>query len=451
MTRAYARGVLLLSALLPGVAIVYIRAHQLAQDRFLHHGYHELAIAVASVLGGFITWVTWLCYRATGEAFLWWLGMGLWGCTLIYACHGLFTPLASCNLGLFLIYGPVSRLVLAFCLLVGLWHYRAPVDSSAVRSRLAPWLCASALFVVLDLGLAAVFSGQNGLCLESTADSSGAPAGEVRRYIEWCALSLNLANVVLMRVKRVSGSLMTLYVISLALFVQSSISFLQAKAWDHQWWLAHAIFAGGFLLLSYGVVQAFHSSRSFAQVYNLEELMHRLRVANHELEQLAGTDALTGTFNRRRFFNALERLIERRNDYGEPFCLLMFDLDHFKSINDTYGHPIGDQVLQQATSCCQIKLRSLDLLGRLGGEEFAVLLPHASLGEALQVAERLRTGLAATPMVTSAGDIRISVSIGVAEFGPEQDAVSLLQAADHQLYAAKNNGRDRVEPAVDMA
>jgi hypothetical protein len=166
----------------------------------------------------------------------------------------------------------------------------------------------------------------------------------------------------------ISSPLMQLYVLAMAFFAQFSLSFLLAKPWDHQRWLAHAIFAGGFLVLSYGVLKAFHRTRAFVLVYSQEEMKRRLEHANVALERLAATDALTGAANRRYFLKRFEEELARAERGGEPLSLLMMDIDLFKAVNDKCGHQAGDATLVAFVERTREILRASDLLGRLGGE-----------------------------------------------------------------------------------
>jgi len=163
------------------------------------------------------------------------------------------------------------------------------------------------------------------------------------------------------------------------------------------------------------------------------------------LERLATTDALTGLWNRAYFMGTLEREIRRARRYGEPFSLLMLDLDHFKRVNDTRGHAAGDAVLRHLAAIFRKVLRQTDITGRVGGEEFSILLPHTDLAAALAMAERLRSAIENTPADYKGTKIPITSSIGVAVYHRDivdEDALMLL--ADEALYAAKKGGRNRV-------
>ncbi|MFQ5596235.1 MAG: diguanylate cyclase, partial [Anaerolineae bacterium] len=163
------------------------------------------------------------------------------------------------------------------------------------------------------------------------------------------------------------------------------------------------------------------------------------------VQKLAITDSLTGLYNRRGLFEFGRREVERARRFGRPLAAIMFDLDHFKRVNDTYGHATGDQVLAGLAARCRQALREVDLLGRYGGEEFAVLLPEIELADAGQVAERLRQSTAQAPFATDQGLMEITISLGVAPLDDEcADLEALLQRADQALYAAKEAGRNKV-------
>lgn len=169
-----------------------------------------------------------------------------------------------------------------------------------------------------------------------------------------------------------------------------------------------------------------------------------------QLRELATRDSLTGAANRRYFVELTHAERERSRRHGAPLCLCMFDVDHFKNINDQYGHVAGDHVLTAIVQAAGGELRASDVLGRLGGEEFAVLLPNTELAGALVVAERMRAAIERAQVPRSGEDsqpelIRATVSLGVAELLGDEAMESLLKRADRALYAAKDLGRNRVQ------
>lgn len=163
----------------------------------------------------------------------------------------------------------------------------------------------------------------------------------------------------------------------------------------------------------------------------------------------ASVDPLTGMFNRRGFSEACARVIDREGNAGRPVTVLIFDLDHFKSINDRFGHPAGDEILRLFSAVVVNNLRISDLSGRIGGEEFAALLP-CPLDEGVIVAERVREAFEASGIVCDEGPVDTTVSIGVAGGPAGTELEVLLAAADTALYQAKRSGRNRVEAAVEL-
>jgi diguanylate cyclase (GGDEF)-like protein len=181
------------------------------------------------------------------------------------------------------------------------------------------------------------------------------------------------------------------------------------------------------------------------QITVLEDLA-RLIVDELELRIQASTDALTGAMSRRAFTEQADREIARASRYGSALSCALIDADHFKAINDTYGHGVGDLALKHLAAICSKELRTSDCIGRIGGEEFAIMLPETELGTAIEVAERLRKTIAATPLDAGGGRmVSLTASIGVAAYSESMKTFdALLSNADFAMYDAKNNGRNRV-------
>lgn len=164
-----------------------------------------------------------------------------------------------------------------------------------------------------------------------------------------------------------------------------------------------------------------------------------------ELERLATTDGMTGIYNRRHFLTLADREWARARRYGRPISFLMIDIDYFKSINDDFGHQVGDEMIVHLANLARDGKRECDVLARIGGEEFALLLPETDLPQAQVVAERLRSEVAAKSLMVASRSIPATVSIGVAASVAAMSNISdLMKAADQALYDAKHAGRNRV-------
>lgn len=173
------------------------------------------------------------------------------------------------------------------------------------------------------------------------------------------------------------------------------------------------------------------------------------RVALYEeVQRLAMQDSLTDCFNRRYFFSLAEQEFQRAVRYRRPLALVMLDIDHFKKFNDAYGHPAGDQVLCDLVNTCRRSLRSIDIIGRYGGEEFVILLPETNLDGALKVSNRLRQELMKVKISNSETSPSVTVSMGAASYNPGSEEIlvfdDLVRLADESLYDAKAAGRNCV-------
>jgi diguanylate cyclase (GGDEF)-like protein len=170
----------------------------------------------------------------------------------------------------------------------------------------------------------------------------------------------------------------------------------------------------------------------------------KMVISELNLRLLASTDALTGALMRRSFKEEAERARSLALRHGHALSCMVFDLDHFKAINDSYGHSVGDLVLKHGVEACRTTLRKADILGRVGGEEFAIILPYTPLAAAMQVGERIRRAIAGLSVSSPKGPVSVSASIGVAELDPTAPEMDeLLRRADEALYVAKAAGRNR--------
>ena len=191
-------------------------------------------------------------------------------------------------------------------------------------------------------------------------------------------------------------------------------------------------------------IQVGRSIFKFLTGSNIEQAYHE------EIYRLKTTDGLTGANNKRAFDEELQREFHRYMRYNRPLVLIMLDIDHFKNVNDTFGHLAGDRVLSELGKLIGGAVRSEDTFCRYGGEEFALLLPETELADGVRFAEKLRAAVAATRFEFDGLAIPVTISGGVAEAAPDMAGPERFVAlADERLYAAKRGGRDRIEPAPE--
>ncbi|MUH01409.1 diguanylate cyclase [Scytonema sp. UIC 10036] len=209
------------------------------------------------------------------------------------------------------------------------------------------------------------------------------------------------------------------------------------------------------------VTKPFHAPELLARVRThlelkyareqLKKLLHEQKEFIQELERLATIDPLTQVFNRRHLFALAEQELNRSQRYSSIFSVLILDIDHFKQINDIYGHAVGDRVLTSMAQTVLNCLRTVDFFGRFGGEEFVAFLPERDIDVAITVAERIRENLEKTAILVQEQQIFITVSIGVASYNLADETVDvIIQRADKALYHAKNQGRNRVVAAPNF-
>jgi len=179
---------------------------------------------------------------------------------------------------------------------------------------------------------------------------------------------------------------------------------------------------------------------------HVKQLQDQLRDRNAALDKASRTDALTGLFNRRHLDEELSRRHGEARRHHESMSLLLLDIDHFKNVNDTHGHPAGDEVLCEFAVRLNDALRVGDIAGRWGGEEFLVILPHTDLAGGIEVAERIRAAIAASPVIVGGAQITVTVSGGCSG-GPGDSPEELLHRVDAGLYEAKAAGRNQIAAA----
>jgi diguanylate cyclase (GGDEF)-like protein len=191
------------------------------------------------------------------------------------------------------------------------------------------------------------------------------------------------------------------------------------------------------------------TNRTFSIVVILGTALCLNKLSEYERRLLVQsmTDSLTGLLNRRSFMDLSSKEETRARRHGDPFSVLMLDIDHFKKINDTYGHPVGDLAIKALAEVCSNALRPHDILARYGGEEFVLTLPHTPTEGARTVAERIREAVQKIEVPSEQGPVKFTVSIGVSTYESGQAFDQIVERADKALYVSKQSGRNRVTVA----
>lgn len=212
--------------------------------------------------------------------------------------------------------------------------------------------------------------------------------------------------------------------------------------------LGRIIFGTGVLLATANIFGMFFIypliRKQVREEGKLRAMTESLSARSETLEHAALTDSLTGMQNRRYFDDALREYLEEFRRIGKPVGLLVLDLDHFKSVNDTHGHDVGDEVLRVVAGCLREFTRYHDVVARLGGEEFAVVAPNMDTDMLIKLAERIRKAIASLSVTTGNVRLRVTTSVGIAIWDGKENAEQFYRRADRMLYEAKRLGRNRV-------
>ena len=247
-----------------------------------------------------------------------------------------------------------------------------------------------------------------------------------------------LVGVTVRRSSRARSVLLAVFAMAAALLIWRNI---QLWLVDYQLQGITVASNTNFFYVMFSGLQPLFAGIGFLLLYN--------EILQQELRLLARIDPLTGVGNRLAINEATSLMLAHSTRYREPLGVLMLDADHFKSVNDRFGHNGGDKVLRSLVFSIRATLRESDLIGRVGGEEFVVLSPGADLDNAMLLAERVRATVEKTPLIIDGHALTLTVSVGVAIAAPnDRDGNALLQRADAALYAAKRAGRNRVEAAA---
>ncbi|MBN1255802.1 MAG: GGDEF domain-containing protein [Deltaproteobacteria bacterium] len=301
-----------------------------------------------------------------------------------------------------------------------------------------------AVYTVVTIAvIAAIFANAFPVCFVE-----GVGLTPFKKISEYIIAFMFIAAIAFLLYKRTSFDRHVLQwlVASLVLTVASELAFtLYSSVYGFGNLVGHFLKIIAFYLIYIAIVEMGLEKPQRLLFKNLKQNEKALQAALKKVQRLAITDPLTGLYNQRHFSTVAEEELRRACRYGRSLSAIMLDIDHFKRVNDTYGHTVGDHLLQEVAQSFRQELRRVDVVGRYGGDEFVVLLPENDLAAARQVAERLQKSIARRQIATPKGSAKITASLGVAALDCEETTVEqLLSRTDQALYAAKKAGRNRV-------
>jgi diguanylate cyclase (GGDEF)-like protein len=341
-----------------------------------------------------------------------------------------------------------ARFGMGLCQLLGWWRvFLAVPGLNGIEG--AGWILA----VALEIAAYCIFFGLArwqrvllpvsalALAIVLAAGSAGAPAGYLTALVAG-VVALFAAGMawILLRPRRRASLLQRIIGVNDALFAVSVA-----------WWAASSLLGDAPLGKQAAHETAYLAGYLLMIVNGFGFLLLCKQKDDAEMARMATTDCLTGLPNRHAFLERAESARQAALRQRQPLALAMMDIDHFKQINDRFGHASGDEALTVFASTARAVMRSHEAVGRLGGEEFAMVLPNTDLQGALQAAERLRVAVRESTVITSGAPYTMTVSIGVVVLDPNEELGAALARADHALYRAKSSGRDRVEVGQPQA
>ncbi|MEW6615290.1 MAG: GGDEF domain-containing protein [Thermodesulfobacteriota bacterium] len=400
--------------------------------------FHSL-VEIFSIFVGYVIFVfSWHSRKRMDNNYLLFMGIAF----LFISSLDLIHTLAYKGMGVFPGYGAnlPTQLWIAARYLQSLTLLISPVF---LQRKLNIYLGFAVFAVATVLALATIFTGAFPACFVEGVGMT--PFKKISEYIISLIL---LASIVLLLRRRTSfdRNVLQWLVMSIVLTIGAELTFtLYISVYGISNLIGHFFKLIAFYLIYIAIVETGLEKPHYLLFRNLKQNEETLEKTIKEVKHLAITDSLTGLYNRRHFYKLAEDESHRAYRYQHPLSVIMLDIDYFKQINDTFGHTVGDEVLQRVAECCRQQLRKVDVLGRYGGDEFVMLLPESNLTAACQAAERLRTTIAQVTLNTTKGTAKVTASLGVAAMDTENLTLeTLLIHADQALLVAKQNGRNRV-------
>jgi diguanylate cyclase (GGDEF)-like protein len=400
--------------------------------------FHSLVEIFSIVVGFSIFILAWNSRFHLDDYYLLFLGVAYLSISLVDLLH----TLAYKGMGVFPGFGTnlptqlwiAGRYIQAFSFLIAFLFF---------QRRWNIYMVVGGYAVVTFLLLAAIFSGIFPACY---VEGIGLTA--FKKVSEYIISLLFLISIILVLRRRAAfdRNVLRWLVTSLLLTIGAELSFtLYANVFGLANLVGHLFKLVAFFMVYQAILMTGLEKPQRLLFRKLKVNEVELRRAFEKQQHLAAIDSLTGLYNRRQFFKLAEDELQDAHRFQRSLSTIVIDVDHFKHVNDTYGHLIGDQVLQSVAERFRQGLREIDLLCRYGGDEFAALLPDLDSDTAYRVAERLREGIAQSPLPTKVGEVPVTISLGISSLQEVHSSLeALLDQSDRALYSAKQNGRNQV-------
>lgn len=410
---------------------------------------HFLSAMLTSVAGLGAAYVGWRGYQVSGEAFLRWMVLGFFGAGFSDMCHGLGEVVFPSATDHFVLLGIFSRLQLALAILLGILRFETRVEHPSARAASGFWYRVVAIVVLANLGIV-------GLGLVS------ATVGVSFAMVLNAGVALvALAGIGAAAILRVDTPVMNALLVTLAMLAQTAVPYYFSQRWDSNWWLAHAIYGIAYLVLGYGLIRGYLTTRSLTAVYTGEATIRRLILARDEAERRAGRllaqmggsagepeNAIPGTTSWRRLIARADAELARSQVTHEPLSITWLAIADWETLRNQHEQTATDSLRASFVASIATVLRPLDVMTVDGRDRFIVLMPTTDGVGARRVAERLCAGILANSLAATTFALRLRCCAGIAQFGTDGATLDeIIAVAGKRLdIALDEDGPDIVAP-----
>lgn len=439
-------------------AIIYYHLHNYRTGVVVNADLHFYYVLFSAMIAFFVGFSAFLEYKKSKVEKIFLVSVGFIGLGILYAFHALITPEVTLlqnaglsfpvrNISVFVLIGDLSRLWLALMLFIPDNFFD---NKQHIKKYFNGYTLTVLSVLIFILGYAIISTPEMipAFKNENLTDTYFAILIKVFTLI---LLGINALKYYYSYKVKSNFTILT-FIIGLLLIMETIIIFMVSTPWDSTWWLAHNLFLVSYIIMGGGIVYSYIGREKYEYFDILGQIKtytNLLEEKNRQLNKLVNHDFLTGLTNRRYFMAETEEYIRKAAKEERTFALLFIDLDYFKSVNDRYGHQIGDELLQVVSDKITDLISPDDMASRIGGDEFVLLLKNVNRTQMSDVAKRILEALA-EPISIKGNAFKIGVSIGISVYPADGHTIDeLISKSDEAMYKVKREGRNHYKIASD--
>jgi diguanylate cyclase (GGDEF)-like protein len=422
-----------------------------------HGDFHFYYVIISSIIAFLLGFAAYLEYKKSKVEKIFYISIGLIGVGVFYTFHALVTPNMTIvklfefpdivnNISVFVLFGDLSRLWLAIMMFV-------PDNFFERNNQIKKYFNGYTLIIIAIILTGSVYYGlltPEVFPVFTNADFSNTNFAILTKIVTLLFIGMNVLRYYY-SYKAKSNIVILFFIVGLGLIMETVIVFMISKPWSSSWWLAHNLFLASYIVIGFGVMYSYFSKEKygFFDVFGqIEKYTKLLEEKNLELNTIANCDSLTGLSNRRHFMMTAQEYIKEAEAVNGTFTLMFIDLDHFKTINDKYGHETGDQLLKIISKKISSLIKSTDIASRVGGDEFVLLIKNVTQTQFEDIATRILDRVT-EPIVIGGNICHVGASIGISTFPNDGSTIDdLLSKSDEAMYSVKKEGRNNYKIAT---